>query len=239
MTYQRIFWLDDRPDFFDSLEYLTKEAGLSLDLSALVRRTTFAFDFEMGREILERKQFDLHILDGDFPNQAPDGRRAALAAYLAKVRDGPVNYWEEYPNYKNREEDIPNNFVPFYRTCLSRLSADKKVLVFSSSNEAPVLAYLFDIPIYAKNQDGEKVPLELVRKFAARDFSRPFSRFGVHEGVEEQFLQKIGGNIGRWYNDGCPAPNLKGYEYGGMKELIERYLLPSVKHINPGKRSVK
>ncbi len=70
MTYQHIFWLDDSPNFFDRMEAVAQQHALSFDLFSLLRRTTVVFDLEMAVEVVSREQFDLYILDADFPNRS-------------------------------------------------------------------------------------------------------------------------------------------------------------------------
>ncbi len=216
MAYQRIFWLDDSPNFFDLIEDVARKEQLPLDLSALLRRTTFAFDLEMAVEVVSREQFYLYILDSDFPNRAPDKRRASLDAYLAKVRAGPVDYWKEYPRDKDHEGNINGNGFIFYEQQHAHFSSNAKILMHSMSLAAPVLAYIFDLPIYAKNDNSEEVA-----KRVQRDFSE--WRFARVPGAWERFVQKNGRDVQKMSVH--PRADLTSYEYGGRKELIERYLL--------------
>ncbi len=217
MLYQRIFWLDDSPNFFDRMEDVAHDAALPLDISALLKRTTFSFDLEMAVDVVSHEQFDLYILDGDFPNRASDKRRASLDAYIAKVRSGPVNHRREYPKSGDHENNVNNNGFIFYEAQHTQFPPDAKVLMHSMSLAAPVLAYIFDLPIYAKNDKPEEVA-ECVQ----RDFLE--WRFNKIPGAWQRFLNKNG------VTDPCELPvrpqaDLRNYEYGGRKELIERYLL--------------
>lgn len=219
MSIERIFWLDDSPNFFDRMEDVAQSANLPLDLPALIRRTTFAFDFEMGVAALE-EEFDLYILDGDFPNRVNDARRAGLEAYLEKVRAGPVNHWKEYPRNGDHEGNVHNNGFLFYQQQRPKIPSDKKVLVHSMSEPAQVLAYLFDLPIYVKGEPiaGMRTVPEQIKK----DFREWY--FERIPGAWERFLAKNGIQNS---NELCVSPyaDLTGYEYGARKELIERYLL--------------
>lgn len=215
MTYQRIFWLDDSPNFFDRMESVAQQAALPLDLSTVLRRTTFAFDLEMAIESVQREQFDLYILDCDFPNRASDERRAALDAYIAKVRSEIVDHWREYPRDGDHKDNVDNNGFIFFERHYNLIPLDAKVLVHSMSGAAPVLAYLFDLPIYGKNNDPAEVRRVLLTSFDRREYP-PWAH--------QRFIGKVG-DLGKWYEARCPAPTLDCYEYGGRRELIERYLL--------------
>ncbi|MBI5001784.1 hypothetical protein HZC31_00195 [Candidatus Woesearchaeota archaeon] len=216
MTYQRIFWLDDSPNFFDRMENVALEAALPLDLSGLLRRTTFTFDLEMAVDVVSREQFDLYILDADFPNRMPDERRASLDAYLVKVCAGVVDHWKEYPSDGDHQGNVNNNGFIFYEQQRSHFAPEAKVLVHSMSDAAPVLAYLLDLPMYSKNTNLEGVRQELLGGFDRCEYPR---------WLRDRFVQKVGGDIAQWYVNDCPAPDLQNYELGARKELIERYLL--------------
>lgn len=216
MVYQQIFWLDDSPNFFDRMEDVAREERLPLDLSALLRRTTFAFDLEMAVDVVLREQFDLYILDGDFPNRASDKRRASLDAYLAKVRAGPVDYWKEYPRDGDHEGNINGNGFIFYEQQHAHFPSNAKILMHSMSLAAPVLAYIFDLPIYAKNDEPEEIARQLQRDYSEWRFDHILNAW-------ERFVQKNGGDVQKLPIR--PQADLSNYEYGGRKELIERYLL--------------
>ncbi len=228
MVYQRIFWLDDSPNFFDRMEAVARQHSLPLDISALLRRATFAFDLEMAVEIVQREQFDLYILDADFPNRMPDERRSSLDAYLAKVRAGAVDHWKEYPNAgdhggtgdKKIYKNVYSNGFIFYEQQRSRIPFEAKVLMHSMSLAAPVLAYIFDLPIYKKGEhagNGERgIPDTIQRDFSSWQFDHV-------PGAWDRFVQKNGGNVQKMSLH--PQADLTSYEHGGRKELIERYLL--------------
>jgi len=76
MQYERIFWLEDNPVFIETFQRIADESQIPFDLAQLLSRTTFAYDFEMGREILQReKPFDLYVLDNGFPGSSTRERR--------------------------------------------------------------------------------------------------------------------------------------------------------------------
>ena len=105
-----------------------------------------------------------------------------------------------------------------YEQQRSNFAADAKVVVHSMSQAAPVLAYLFDLPIYAKGND-----IEEVRRNITRDFER--YQFDRVPGAWERFLEK-NGCPGKPQNlPVSPQADITTYEHGGRKELIERYLL--------------
>lgn len=215
--YNRIFWLDDSPNFFDRMISTAQDAQLVFDLSAVARKTTFAFDFEMGREIVEREQFDLYILDADFPHRMADARRAALDEYLNKVRTGPINHWKEYNWKGDHQRNVNNNGLIFYEQLHQHIPSDKKVVVHSMSLNVPILAYLFDLPMYQKHSQ----PVDDIKQNITQHFIN--LRFDHIPGAWDRFVQKIGGDIQKAWS--IAAPDLSIYECGGRKELIERYLL--------------
>ena len=218
MSYQRIFWLDDSPNFFDRMEAVARSVEISLDLSAVIGRTTFAFDLEMAIEIVTKEQFNVYILDADFPNRAPDERRGALEAYMQKVRGGPVNHWNEYPRDGDHKGNVNNNGFLFYEQQRSHFAANGKVVVHSMSEAAPILAYLFDLPLYTKGNDMEEVRRNITHDFERWQFDRV-------PGAWERFLEKNGCSGKPQDLAHSPYADLSKYEYGGRKELIERYLL--------------
>lgn len=212
IKYHHIFWLEDSPNFFDRMEEVARQEQLSLDIPGLVRRTTFAFDLEMAVEIVSRESFDLYILDADFPNRATDVRRERLNKYLEKVRSGSVNHLNDYPKSGDHENNVDNNGFIFYEQQRSHIPDYAKVLVHSMSGAAPVLAYIFELPIYAKNETPEEIARQLQRNYSEWRFEKVPSAW-------ERFVQKNGGNVQNIPIS--PQPNLASYEYGGRKELIE------------------
>ena len=218
MSYQRIFWLDDSPNFFDRIEADAQNAKILLDLSAVVRRTIFAFDLEMAVEIVAREAFDLYILDGDFPNRAPDERREALKVYMQKVRAGSIDHWEQYPHDGDHKGNVNNNAFFLYEQQRSNFAADAKVVVHSMSQAAVVLAYLFDLPIYAKGNDVDEVRRNITHNFERWQFDHV-------PGAWERFLEKNGCQGRPQDLPHRPQADITTYEYGGRKDFIERYLL--------------
>ncbi|PIN79715.1 hypothetical protein COV16_02820 [Candidatus Woesearchaeota archaeon CG10_big_fil_rev_8_21_14_0_10_34_8] len=213
--YRRIFWLDDSPNFFDRMEVVAKRELLSFDLTALANRTRFAFDLEMAIQIVKQDQFDLYILDGDFPDRMPDERRAALEAYIAKVRTGLVDHFNDYPRKEDHEDNVYNNGFIFYGGV--QFPEDAKVVVHSMSLAAPVLAYIFGLPIYTKNDRPEEAAEQLKKDFAAWRFDRV-------SGAWERFIAMNGGNIDKIPLS--PVADLSFYEHGGRTEFIKHYILP-------------
>ncbi|MBI5073295.1 hypothetical protein HZA99_05755 [Candidatus Woesearchaeota archaeon] len=149
--------------------------------------------------------------------------RLGLEEYLAKVCEGPVDHEREYPNHEtDHKGNVTNNGFIFYEQQIFRIPPDKKVMIHSMSYAAPVLAYIFDLPMYRKGpQDGSgeiSIPEAITRDFREWRFERV-------PGAWKRFLEK----------NGCPGKpqdlpvdaiaDLRAYEYGGRKELIERYLL--------------
>ncbi|MDO8510941.1 MAG: hypothetical protein Q7S55_02135, partial [Nanoarchaeota archaeon] len=65
MRYQKIFWLEDTPDILGDVLRIC--AGHNVDRASLFSRTSFAPDYQTGANMVQNRDFDLHILDGDFP----------------------------------------------------------------------------------------------------------------------------------------------------------------------------
>ncbi len=214
MTYNKIFWLEDNPNFFfDVIAWRAKQMQRPLDIAQLLSRITLAYDFDTGKMVVKRERFDLYILDADFPNKINEGKRAKLEEYFAKVRrkEQPAYPWET--DFKDGQ--VPNNFAPFY---LNNLDPGKKMIVYSMSLDAWLTAFVLDIPIYAKRSTTE----EEIRKEIEKSW-------GGHGGVRydpavpeifERYKQKGGGPASR-----SPVGDmLASYECGGVDAFIERYL---------------
>lgn len=142
--YEKLFWLDDSPTFLPSL---------GIDLVALLNRTTFAFDFNQAKNIVSRvTDFDLHILDGDFPNEIETDLRVALNDWLESIRRG--NEPDVFTRYSGNIEY--DNFIPFYEQLLQ----DRKVIVHSASLVAAEYACKVHLPFYSKRSGYNEKDVE-------------------------------------------------------------------------------
>ncbi len=171
--YDRIFWLDDNPSFLSFLPQVSRE----LDLQGLLGRTTFAYDFQMGEEIVGKSEFDLYILDGDFPSRLHDGRRHYISQFLQALRQGlNVRFFGE----ESRES---NTFVRFFK----QLLAGRRAVVFSLSDDAILPAHNLGLPYFAKGlEDKSDIVKTLEYSLRFRDGTR---REGWECGGIEDFVK--------------------------------------------------
>jgi hypothetical protein len=185
MKYDKIFWLEDNPTF---LSWLVEDSDSGLNIKNLLKRVTFAYDYEMGKDIIGKEDFDLCILDGDFPLKLDEKRRKYIDDFLvATPLEGYKFKWAD--NYEDNMEY--NHFLKFYKECLS---PKQKVVVYSMSKEACYHAFKIGLPFYFKREKAEEVPKNLkIFRHNSLDVTDPVK-------------------ISNW-------------EYGGPKELVERYLI--------------
>lgn len=140
MKYNNIFWLDDNPWF---LSY--KLSHPNLDLKKLLQRVTFAYDFEDGERITKASEFDLYILDGDFPNRLLDSRKEQLKEQISALTRGEKVEIKSY--YQN--DQVYGNFMNFYRKQLTE--KNDKTIVYSIADTAAAEAFSLDLPFYHKS----------------------------------------------------------------------------------------
>ncbi len=190
-TFEKIFWLDDTPFFLEKLSEIAREGGRSLPLEDLLARCTFALDFETGVRIVSDQEFDLYILDGDFPDKLPPSQQERVTEFLGALRKGQpfrVDYEAENCGVGSKG----NNFVRFYKRHVRK---DKPVVVFSASDQGSDAASIFacwdKLPFYTKRDTDLSVLF-----FAVNLFGRSYSGLTT-----------------------------EGWEFGGKKELVERYLI--------------
>ena len=196
MKYDKIFWMEDMADW---LGYTIKDcAHHGVDKDSLFSRITFACDYEQGAEIVNREDFDLYIIDGDFPNSTTIGEKEQFANDLASV-----NAETELNDLSGEiaRNSLSCNFVKFYRKFLTEKSGD--AIIYSGNLIAPQLAFHLDLPFYSKWAD-EKVTEWAIRK----------DGYGEHlmwllpKGVEMR-----------------PPHLLNNWEHGSREDLIKRYLV--------------
>ena len=143
MHYERIFWLDDNPWFLDKFSTFH-----NLDLAPMLRRVTFAHDFEDGRRIVEEREFDLYILDADFPKILDSTRKQNLIDKLDYLRRREKAVIGLYP----QDNTVENYFLDFYE---ENLDKNMKVVVYSISENAPKAALKLGLPFYSKSSSWE------------------------------------------------------------------------------------
>ncbi|GAG01548.1 unnamed protein product, partial [marine sediment metagenome] len=162
MGFSKIFWLEDYPDLLSKLA-----SRFSLNLEMILEKTTFAHDFETGREITGHKEFDLYILDGDFPNRISEEHLKGVEEYLQRIKRG---IWNKDDFIQGLSDMGLNNFSRFYTQCLANTPGKK--VVFSASTFAPALAYHLGLPFYAKGSMPEEGVREMVADHLSNDADR-------------------------------------------------------------------
>ena len=199
--YNKIFWLDDRPDF---LELFFRETSLKRE--ELFARVTWAYDFEDGAKKVQG-DYDLYILDGDFPDSTSLAEKKMIDDCLEKIR---TNEWSD--RLLGLENPVANNFARFYTEFLT---GKNNVVVLSMSTFAPLVAFPLGLPFYCKGglnpeetKDDEKLWREHINKV----------------GVPHDYLEK---KIAEFFIDRKPVDLscLEAYECGAAIHFIQKYLL--------------
>lgn len=186
MEFERIFWLDDFPSFLYGL------GRHGVNIRELARRTSFAFDFEHGEEILKSGDFDLYVLDGDFPNRLSFERREFLREIVRKIERGEKVSLEEMMElqtggrYSSQEGDF--NFMRFFQKHLE--GRDKEVVIYSMNDFAPVMGFNLGLPVYSKRGmfENEKL-IQLIKRFYGEKFSDSEILLG-ERGLTEDFVKR-------------------------------------------------
>ncbi|MEK6825668.1 MAG: hypothetical protein AABY00_02695 [Nanoarchaeota archaeon] len=168
--YSRIFWLEDNPDFMHWL--CSTRHTPNADIDNLLSRVTFAFDFEMGRDILSREQFDLYILDGDFPDNSPLYRRDYLQRYL---REQCMESMQE----GIKGHIVWSNFIKFSKECLV---GRQPLVIYSLSERAAVGAYVRQLPFFYKTSDTDGA--EKIKEYV--------------KSCEQEFPQGLPNSLDKW-----------------------------------------
>jgi len=151
--FEKIFWLEDNPDFLQCFSELALSYGLKLNTQDLLSRTEFAFSFNHGKDIIEKgTQFDLHILDADFPNDVLPRRAREIQRFLEETKKGSGGRLEFVS-----DRQIYDNFIRFHREFLK----EKRTIVYSMSYGAIGPAFKLGLPFYNKSSfelgEGEKI----------------------------------------------------------------------------------
>lgn len=202
-AYQRIFWLEDNPEFFCHLRHHARSTGQSFHLENLLSRITLAYDFQEGQHRVRTAPFDLYILDADFPDVLLSERRAYLDDYMRRLHSRGIDTTETcvYDDGNANETMRWNNFVSFYhdplcglggRTLthlwkrLPRLQFGAKVVIFSASTDAPQRAYDLGLPFYAKGLEHTK---ESVLAMAGADHYTSWEHGTIHDFADRYLLK--------------------------------------------------
>jgi hypothetical protein len=151
MTSDRIFWLEDNPNFFGDLPRLAERRGKTLDLPALLSNVTLAHDYAAGQAAVEASAFDLYILDADFRDRLSPGRHAEVEEFFRDAVAGTRKWHDfhfdgDFTGERHPGGVVGNNFARFYQTCIP----GKRAVVLSNSLDAIYHARKLDLPFYTK-----------------------------------------------------------------------------------------
>lgn len=143
MKYPRIFWLEDNPSFLQYLE---------TDMSSLLSRVTWAHSFEQGGKVISQQDFDLYILDGDFPDRIPEDRERYIRDFICAMNEKRRSSFSFNDGQKYGGK-LWNNFIRFYGALLDET---KSVVVCSMSFDAAMRAFEKGLPYYSKSISDDK-----------------------------------------------------------------------------------
>ena len=200
MAIQRIFWLDDNFAFLGRFLHISKSYGLTKE--SLFAKVTFAYDQEMGESIIKNKDFDLYILDGDFPRITSEKYREKLNVFLNGITSENKHYavCDELNKLSNETKGpFVNRFAEFYLNNLRDKTG--KVIVHSLSSFAPHIAFHLGLPFYGKVIDADDIKI-IVNKL-----------------IDDPSIDYF---IGSVYKKNVSF--LEGWEIGSCEDLIKRYL---------------
>ena len=200
MKYQKIFWLEDTPHMLG--EILRICAGCGVDKDSLFARTTFAPDYQSGAEIVRAKEFDLYILDGDFPEATSKEWKSRYWDLVQQVSSETtyLKFEDKYGDgYIGRST---NNFSRFFSEFLQTKAG--KTIVYSVSTIAPKVAFYYGLSFYSKALEKDMIKSMVTENI---DNERFFARY-----VTAHITPKSLDFLDQW-------------EYGSRFDLVERYLL--------------
>ena len=203
MSYQNIFWLEDTPDILG--EILRICSGQGIDKDSLFSKTTFASDYEVGAQIAPNEEFDLYILDADFPQSTSEEWKKNYRDFLQQVSletrylDFKKKYGEGYIGKRGKST---NNFSLFFSEFLPEKSG--KIVIYSVSTIAPTIAFHHGLPFYSKALNKDTIK-EIVG--SEMNNQRFFKRY-----FPSDFSPKKADFLDQW-------------ECGSRFELVERYLI--------------
>ncbi len=203
MQYQRIFWLDDNPNFL--VEILKQCSEKGYDRDSLLSRITMSYDYETGERIIQGDLFDLYILDGDFPNLLSVERKAYVDDFIAKVTHQTKSHDFKFLDGLSDGSVVACNFVNFYLNILRNREA--KTIILSLSSRASLYAFNLSLPFYGKYLRGRE---EIKKEVMSREYWQ-------HEDIKRRFSSDI--NVHDLLRE------VETWECGNMDELVERYLL--------------
>jgi hypothetical protein len=209
-----ILWVEDNPDFLKFWSIMHPD----LNVKELVKNVTWAHSKKEAEEKYASSNFDLCILDGDFPPDMSPERLDYINNYLIRLKKGqPVEYFK-FDSGETRGSPW-SNFIPLYKNTM--YPKGQKTIVFSLSQIALPQAYTMGLPYYSKwSDDSSQVREELRRLIDNSLISFQHVDFGADPRSE------AAGNVIKKL---MSKESIECYEIGCDRELIERYLLPSFK----------
>ncbi len=124
----KIFQLDDKKDEIQRLQNRLHQA-----LGSSIEAYVTAQDYDTGIGIVRKSDFDLYILDGEFPNASPFGEN----------------------------DDTPFNAIRFIKE-LRQLKSYSRIIVYSGYGQAPknrkaIREFDPNLPFYSKSEMEELV----------------------------------------------------------------------------------
>ncbi|MBI4140617.1 hypothetical protein HY485_02150 [Candidatus Woesearchaeota archaeon] len=206
--YNKIFWLEDMPDFLEVYFHETEQTGLKRD--ALLSRVTFAHDFEEGK-LKVNGSYDLYILDADFPDVCEPIHRQKTEEYIDAIRN---NKLESGKLLQCMDDTETNNFARFYRQFLAEKKS--KVVVLSMSSLAPIVAFALNLPFYCKGGLDEN-ECKADSKFWRGHIKREIE---IEDAEMDRICAKV--HVDR---KSLELKLLENYECGSGIHFIQKYLL--------------
>ncbi len=208
MKYENILWIEDSPDILGEVLRICSQQGVSKD--SLFTRTVFAPDYHSGAELVRAQEFDLYVLDGDFPDKTSETWKSKYWDFMELVST-QTKFLEFVRYFKERNDDrwgegyighSTNNFSRFFSEFLSEKSG--KTVVYSVSTIAPTVAFHHGLPFYSKALDKE-----LIEKVIAENIDyEPFLSLYIPSHITPKSIDF-----------------LNQWEYGSRFDFVERYLI--------------
>lgn len=195
MKYNNIFWLEDHPDDLIGIDQTE-----NVSLTEVLHSTTMAHDYVTGREIVSEEDFDLYVLDGDFPYQIAEQHMEKVAECMELMKNGK---FKDVEKIKEITQGANNMFAEFYLNNKDDINGD--VVVFSRSQLVPHLASRMGLPCYSKQSFSEDVIRRRVMTAEGR------SMFEIRIALPESISARIPSDIDRW-------------ECGNVRDFVARYL---------------
>ncbi len=219
MKSPRIFWLDDHPDI-EAVEYIENLSNGQISRARLLEHTIFAYDYKSGERLVSKEDYDLYMMDGDFPMEMNSAKLEAVQKFMEELKQGVRN-----PRLRTDMDGTrPNAFIEFTLDYL----LGKNFAVYSSSLDAEKSSFLLGWPFYKKGR-AKEVPSFIDEQTAWHDEigvpSRLRSR--IYDLVsQDPRWKKI--SLGDWnaMEIKKTKDSLENWEYGGSQELVTNRLAP-------------